>query len=230
MKSLGLCGLRPCSCRVQASKEDAWATISTLCPADGEEGVGRRSSDRKQHRPRTNTEVHLHRADRAKTASRCCAERLSHRCSCSPTGYLWSLGSCGSCSSRKVRTQSACWLASEVCGCGGTEDVLKTPAAHIFDRLSKVFFNTCETETIHYKAYEENIYRPIKLQNPSDVHLRHTNNKHTLNTDIVCCVNVKRLQLFMYWSEKMWKERNWLWSCLTQCHSEVSTLWLECSF
>lgn len=32
MKSLGLCGLRPCSCRVQASKEDAWATISTLCP------------------------------------------------------------------------------------------------------------------------------------------------------------------------------------------------------
>lgn len=57
-----------------------------------------------------------------------------------------------------------------------------------------------------------NIYRPIKLENPSDVHLRNTNNKHTLSTNIVCCVNVKRLQLFMYWSEKMWKEKNWLWS------------------
>ncbi len=32
MKSLVLCGLRPCSWRVQASKEDAWATISTLFP------------------------------------------------------------------------------------------------------------------------------------------------------------------------------------------------------
>lgn len=130
MKSLGLCGLRPCSCRVQASKEDAWATISTLCPADGEEGVGRRSSDRKQHRPRTNTEVHLHRATAPKLLPDA-APSVSHRCSCSPTGYLWSLGSCGLCSSRKVRTQSACSLASEVCGCGGTEVVLKTSSTCI---------------------------------------------------------------------------------------------------
>lgn len=34
-KSLGLSGLRPCSWRVQASKEDAWATISTLFPTRG---------------------------------------------------------------------------------------------------------------------------------------------------------------------------------------------------
>lgn len=35
MKSLGVSGLRPCSWRVQASKEDAWATISTLFPTRG---------------------------------------------------------------------------------------------------------------------------------------------------------------------------------------------------
>lgn len=34
MKSLALCGLRPCSWRVQASKEEAWATISTLFPTE----------------------------------------------------------------------------------------------------------------------------------------------------------------------------------------------------
>lgn len=120
MKSFGLCGLRPCSCRVQASKEDAWATISTLCPADGEEGVGRSSSGRKQHRPRTSTEVHLHRATAPKLFPDA-AQSVSHQCSCSPSGYLWSLGSCGSCSSRKVRKQSACWLGSEVCGSDGME-------------------------------------------------------------------------------------------------------------
>lgn len=34
-KSLGLSGLRPCSWRVQASRDDAWATISTLFPTKG---------------------------------------------------------------------------------------------------------------------------------------------------------------------------------------------------
>lgn len=54
MKSLGLCGLRPCSCRVQASKEDAWATISTLFPMkSGKPG-------RMQHQQWTNNKVHLH--------------------------------------------------------------------------------------------------------------------------------------------------------------------------
>lgn len=34
MKSLVFCGPRPCSWRVQASKEEAWATISTLFPKE----------------------------------------------------------------------------------------------------------------------------------------------------------------------------------------------------
>lgn len=48
MKSLALCGLRPCSWRVHASKEEAWATISTLFPTQsGNPG-------RMQRQPRRN--------------------------------------------------------------------------------------------------------------------------------------------------------------------------------
>ena len=34
-KSLEFWGLRPCICRVHASREDAWATISTVFPVRG---------------------------------------------------------------------------------------------------------------------------------------------------------------------------------------------------
>lgn len=70
---------------------------------------------RKQHQQWTNNEVHLHRPQQPLPDAAAAVPRVSHQCFCSPTGYLWSLGSSGSCSSRKVRTQSACWLGSEVC-------------------------------------------------------------------------------------------------------------------
>lgn len=62
MKSLGFCGLRPCSWRVQASKEDACATISTLFPTKSEE-------HRRQRQRRTDDTVHLHRPNRLGRAS-----------------------------------------------------------------------------------------------------------------------------------------------------------------
>lgn len=103
-KSLALCGLRPCSWRVQASKEDAWATISTLFPTQS----GNRG--RMQHQQWTNKKVKS--SPTWLNSLSCC---FSYQCFCSLTGYLWSLGSSGSCSSRRIQTQWAYWPGSEVC-------------------------------------------------------------------------------------------------------------------
>lgn len=92
MKSLGLCGLRPCSWRVHASKEDAWATISTLFPTGGG-GPGRMEQTTKFS------------CTGSTKSSRCFCRGVSHQCFCSLTGCLWSPGSSGSCSSRTVRTR-----------------------------------------------------------------------------------------------------------------------------
>lgn len=93
---------------------------------------------RKQHQQWTNNEVHLHRPQQPLPDAAAAVPRVSHQCFCSPTGYLWSLGSSGSCSSRKVRTQSACWLGSEVCA--------ETNHRHIENR-----FNSCSL----------NMFRPV---------------------------------------------------------------------
>lgn len=81
-KSLGERGRRPCSWRVQASRDAAWATISTLFPTKG--GSKERSQDQ---------------------TMRPSFFQMLRRRPPLPTGCLGSPGNSGSCNSHRARTQ-----------------------------------------------------------------------------------------------------------------------------